>query len=164
MSSDALFALFFNLGFPILLLVGTYAIGTAIERKHFRDLQRREAKVRQFPLLTFQNLPANWQTTSGAVVTGSVVISIDYFKRFVATLRSIFGGRLKTYEPLLDRARREAVLRMTEEALQMGFDAVVNVRIETARLASARGDGKGTAGVEMLAFGTGIKLMRPESG
>ena len=34
---------------------------------------------------------------------GNVVVSVDYFKRFVAHLRMIFGGRVHTYESLLDR-------------------------------------------------------------
>jgi uncharacterized protein YbjQ (UPF0145 family) len=87
-------------------------------------------------------------------------VSLDYFKRVIAGLRAIFGGRIKTYEPLLDRARREAVLRMKEEAREHGFDAVINVRIQTSRLANARGNGEGTAGVEVLAFGTGLVLER----
>ena len=162
MSPDLL-PLILNLALPLLLLVGTYLIGTILERKHFRNIQAREATLRGFPVLSFQTLPTTWQATSAALVSGSVVISLDYFKRFVAGLRGIVGGRVKTYEPLLDRARREAVLRMTEEAVKKGFDAVINVRIETSRLANARRDGKGTAGVEMLAFGTGVKLKRPDA-
>ncbi|HBG96576.1 MAG TPA: hypothetical protein DDY14_14925, partial [Chromatiaceae bacterium] len=73
-------------------------------------------------------------------------------------LRGLVGGRIKTYEPLLDRARREAMLRMIESARANGYDAIINVRLATSRLANARGDGEGTAGVEMLAFGTAISL------
>jgi uncharacterized protein YbjQ (UPF0145 family) len=91
------------------------------------------------------------------LVTGSVVVSVDYFKRFLAGLRGLVGGEVKSYGTLLDRARREAVLRMKEEAIRKGYDAIVNVRLETSRLASGRRDGKGTAGVEMLAFGTAVK-------
>ncbi|MFT6733724.1 MAG: hypothetical protein ACJAS9_001914 [Polaribacter sp.] len=40
---------------------------------------------------------------------------MDYFKRFLAGLRNIFGGRVVTYESLVDRARREAILRMKEK-------------------------------------------------
>jgi uncharacterized protein YbjQ (UPF0145 family) len=92
------------------------------------------------------------------MVTGSIVISLDYFKRVIAGLKGLVGGRITTYEPLLERARREALLRMIESAKAQGYDAVINVRLETSRLANSRGDGKGTAGVEMLAFGTAIKL------
>ena len=44
------------------------------------------------------------------------MVSVDYFKRFLAGLRMIFGGRVSSYESLLDRARREALLRMRLQA------------------------------------------------
>ena len=52
---------------------------------------------------------------------------------------------------------REAVRRMKEQAIAGGYDAVVNVRLETSRMASAFGNGQGTAGIEILAFGTAIR-------
>jgi len=147
-----------GLGATLVLLIITYFIGTHIERSHFKQIREREAGHRAFPVITFETLPEGWQVQEAGLVQGSVVISVDYFKRFVAGLRALVGGRIKTYEPLLDRARREAVLRMIEQAKRDGYDAVVNVRLETSRLASARSDGKGVAGVEMLAFGTALKL------
>lgn len=142
---------------PIVLLTVAYAIGSWTEQRHFRDLVRRENIYRpRMPVLTLPEAPAGWQVDRSGLVTGSVVISLDYFKRFLAGLRAIFGGRIKAYEPLMDRARREALLRMMESARAEGYSAVLNVRIETSRLASSRGDGKGTAGVEILAFGTGV--------
>jgi uncharacterized protein YbjQ (UPF0145 family) len=147
-----------GLGATLVLLIVTYFIGTHIERSHFKQIREREEGHRAFPVITFETLPEGWQVQEAGLVQGSVVISVDYFKRFVAGLRGLIGGRIKTYEPLLDRARREAVLRMIEQAKRDGYDAVVNVRLETSRLASARSDGKGVAGVEMLAFGTALKL------
>ena len=47
---------------------------------------------------------------------------------------------------------------MAEDAKSRGYNAVINVRLETSRLANSRRDGKGTAGIEMLAFGTAITL------
>jgi uncharacterized protein YbjQ (UPF0145 family) len=86
------------------------------------------------------------------------VVSVDYFKRFLAGLRMFFGGRVKSYESLLDRGRREALLRCKEAARAQGYQAVINVRLETSRLASSNRDGRATAGVEVLAFGTGLGL------
>ena len=142
---------------PLLALAVAYGIGTYLERRHFKDLLKREARTRSFPVITFATVPAEWEPHSPTLVSGSVVVSVDYFKRFVAWLRSFVGGRVKTYEPILDRARREAVLRMVEGARRKGFHAVINVRIETSRLANSSSGGKGTAGVELLAFGTAIK-------
>lgn len=152
--------LILNIGLPFALLIFAYFVGSYLEKKHRRDIQRREAALHGFPVTTFEAMPPNWPVSDMRMVTGSVVISLDYFKRVIAGLRGIVGGRIKTYEPLLDRARREAYLRMVESARNDGYDAVFNVRIETSRLANAAGNGQGTAGVEMLAFGTAVKIAR----
>jgi uncharacterized protein YbjQ (UPF0145 family) len=147
-----------NFGLPLLALVITYFIGSAIERRHFHQIRAREEALHGFPVVSFDTMPDDWQASSATMVTGSIVISLDYFKRVIAGLRGLVGGRIKTYEPLLERARREALLRMSESAREQGYDAIFNVRLETSRLANAARDGKGTAGVEMLAFGTAVKL------
>jgi len=141
----------------VVVLLGTYFIGSTIERRHFADILAREATYRAFPVVTFETVPADWNVTSSDLAQGSVVISVDYFKRFLASLRNLVGGRVKSYEPLLDRARREAVLRMIEDARARGYDAILNARIETSRIATGQ-QNKGVAGVEMLAFGTAVKL------
>jgi len=150
--------LFFSYGLPLLLLMVAYFIGSYIEKRHFRNIRKREDDLHGFPVVSFDTMPDDWNVSTSEMVTGSIVISLDYFKRVIAGLRGLIGGRIKTYEPLLERARREALLRMTESARERGYDAVFNVRLETSRLANARRDGKGTAGVEMLAFGTAVKF------
>jgi uncharacterized protein YbjQ (UPF0145 family) len=147
-----------NFGLPLGILIFAYLVGNYLEKQHFRRIQIREAALDGFPVTTFQTMPGEWQVERAEMVSGNVVISLDYFKRVIAGLRSIIGGRVKTYEPLLDRARREALLRMTESAKGKGYNAVINVRLETSRLANATGKGNGTAGVEMLAFGTAVKV------
>lgn len=148
-----------NYGLPLLILMVAYFIGSRIEKNHFASIRKREADAHGFPVVSFDTMPKDWNVNSSHLVSGSVVISLDYFKRVIAGLRGLIGGRIKTYEPLLDRARREALLRMTEEARAQGYDAIFNVRLETSRLANSTRDGKGTAGVEMLAFGTAVKFV-----
>jgi uncharacterized protein YbjQ (UPF0145 family) len=158
---DATAELALQLGIPLLLLLATYFTGSAVERRHYRSIRLRERESLRFPATTFEALPAGWQVTSSGLVTGSVVISVDYFKRFLAGLRMIFGGRVKSFESILDRARREALLRLKEAAQDAGYAAVVNVRVETSRLANAARNGQGVAGLEILAFGTGVALKQP---
>ena len=150
--------LLIQFGGPLLLIVFAYFVGSALESRHFASIIKREKELREFPVLTFESLPKDWKVGSSEMVTGSIVVSLDYFKRIIAGLRGLIGGRVKTYEPLLERARREAVLRMVEEARALGYHAVINVRLETSRLANSTRDGKGTAGIEMLAFGTALRL------
>ena len=147
-----------NLGVPLTLLIVAYFTGRTIEKRHYRDIRRREVALRHMPAVTFRNLPKAWNPTDAGLVLGSVVISVDHFKRFLAGLRMVFGGRVKSYESLLDRGRREALLRLKEEAAARGYTAILNVRIETTRMASASRQGKATAGVEVLAFGTGLRV------
>lgn len=143
----------------LIVLMIAYFVGSYLEKKHFRSIQKREAELHGFPVVSFDSAPESWNINSSHLVTGSIVVSLDYFKRVIAGLRALIGGRVKTYEPLLERARREAILRMTEEAQSQGYDAIFNVRLETSRLANARRDGQGIAGVEMLAFGTAVKFV-----
>lgn len=153
-----------NVGLPLFLLIIAYIVGSQRERTHFKDIKFREYKTRTFPTLTFREVPADWQTRSSELVMGSVVISLDYFKRFLAGLRGLVGGRVGSYESLLDRARRESLLRMKEDAIAKGYDAIINVRFDTSRLASSAQNGKGTAGVELMAFGTALKLEQSSDG
>lgn len=148
---------FGQLGVTLVVLFAAYFTGGYYERKHFRSIRERELQFRDMLVTTVSQLPTGVQAQRANLVTGGVVVSLDYFKRFMAGLRTIVGGRIKAYEPLLDRARREALLRMRADARRRGFDLVINVRLETSRLANSGGDGRRTVGVEIFAFGTGIQ-------
>lgn len=149
-----------QIGIPLALLLVGYAFGRSIERRHFRRLERLEKASRNFPVITLRDAPASVSVVECGLVHAGVVVSIDYFKRFLAALRGIFGGRIAAYETLLDRGRREALIRLKKRAHSAGYQAVINVRLETARLANSRRDGKGTAGIEVFAFGTAVKIER----
>jgi uncharacterized protein YbjQ (UPF0145 family) len=86
------------------------------------------------------------------MVFGSVVISVDYFKRVFSALINVFGGDLKPYETLLDRARREAVLRLVESCPDA--DEIINLRIETSSISKGAKNQVGC--VEVVAYGTAI--------
>lgn len=145
---------------PFALLALGLFVGKAVERAHLRSLRRREIRWRTLAVSTLPAPPDEWNILRAGLVDGSVVISIDHWKRLLASLRAIFGGRIRAYESLLERARREAVLRMKENAHERGFHGIIGARFETARLAGTSRDGNGTAGVEILAFGTGVERAR----
>ena len=121
-------------GFGLMLLTTAYFTGRSIERNHYRDIRRREVALRHLPAVTFRNPPKSWQARDSGLVLGSVVISVDHFKRFLAGLRMLVGGRVKSYETLLDRARREALLRLKEDAVakvDRALQAAVNSRSQS---------------------------------
>lgn len=140
------------IGFLTLLLLG-YIFGRWAEQRHFQSIAAREQHWVRLPNSNNRELLIPMQQIDKAeLVCGSVVISIDYFKRLLAMLRSIVGGSVASYETLLDRARREALLRMKEQCP----DAVqiINIRVETSSIHNAAGNGIGS--VELLAYGTAI--------
>ena len=149
----------FYLILPFGLLVVGGLLGLIIQSRHYASIDRREAETRSLTTLTFD--PEDWQASASSLVRGSVVMSPDHLRRFLSWLKGIVGGRLRSLEPVLDRGRREAMLRMKEAALAAGHDAILNIRLETCRIASSRSDGKGTTGVELVAYGTGITRARP---
>jgi uncharacterized protein YbjQ (UPF0145 family) len=141
--------------FLILVVMG-YVIGTSVEKRHYRSIKQREQAFLQLAAVTMKtsHYPSE-KVKSAELVYGSAVISIDYFKRLLASLRNIFGGTVKSYETLIDRARREALLRMKEMA--NGAKVIVNVRIETATIGRKAGK-KGVGCVEAFAYGTALTL------
>lgn len=141
--------------FLVLLVVGYFA-GSRAERKHYESINAREKQLLNMPVVTWEETFADGQVRSATLVAGSAVISIDYFKRLLAILRNVFGGRVKAYESLVDRARREAILRMKEAAQLQGAELIVNMRLETAAIGQSA-NSKGQVGsVEAIAYGTAI--------
>ncbi len=138
--------------FLILLSLG-YGFGKWAESKHYKSILEREEELNSLPAIA-SRFPPVGKVYQQELVMGSVVISIDYFKRFLATLRNLFGGRVVSYETLIDRARREALLRMKEDARKLDAKMVFNVKYETASISKGV---KNTIGsVEVLAYGTAL--------
>lgn len=138
--------------FLILMAVG-YGFGQLFERRHYRSIRKREAELKDILIIQTKIIPPSYFISYDTfLVNGSVVISVDYFKRFVAGLRNIIGGRVTPYETLIDRARREAILRMKEEAKASGANAILNVKYEMCSIYKGRRNQIGS--VEALAYGT----------
>jgi uncharacterized protein YbjQ (UPF0145 family) len=141
-----------NLWLLLALLLLGYGAGRWQERRHFRSIRQREEALRHVVALNTRYVPEGMLATGAQLVTGGVVISSDYFKTFVAGFRAFFGGRFRGYETLLERARREALLRLKEDAQAAGATLVIGVRFQSTTIA-----GSSTPSVEVLAFGTALR-------
>lgn len=119
----------------LLIIVGvTYVTGTIIEKRHYKNIIKREIALIKKPIINAGAKTWNSKKKIKKIelVTGEVVISGDYFKNFAATLKSFFGGRLTSFESVLDRGRREAILRMRENAKDANF--IINAKIESVMI------------------------------
>jgi len=131
-----------------------YVVGQYLEKQHYKSIREREERFKHLPTSDCKRPLRPDAVVRGEFVSGSVVISVDYFKRFIAELRNLIGGHVTSYETLLDRARREATLRMKE--LAGDADEIINVRIETTTISqNVRSDS--VASVEVYVYGTALK-------
>ena len=143
-------------GLPFVLFVVAGVVGAVQERRHYRSIRAREAATLRLPVVSLRQPDPERAVADARLVVASVVISHDNFKRTLAQLRKIFGGRLRSYESLLDRARREAVLRLKEQCLDAHI--VLNLRLDTSNIASLQGK-KGIGAIEVTASGTAVRYV-----
>ena len=144
----------------VIVLIGLgYVVGSILEKKHYRSIISREAQWLHIPTVSVKNMiEDDVDIIDARMVQGSVVISIDHFKRILASLRNIFGGRVTAYESLIDRARREAILRMKEKS--PNADIVLNTRIETSTIGRSANSRKSIGSIEAIAYGTAISYRK----
>ena len=88
----------------LLILAITYTTGSIIEKRHFKKIKKREIALIRKPVINFgaKTKETKRKVRKVELVTGEVVISGDYFKNFAAALKNIFGGRLTTFESMLN--------------------------------------------------------------
>lgn len=130
----------------VLLLVGL-VYGSKAEKKHYEDIRKREAALAWMAVRSDKIIGE--EIIEGWMVSTSVVIANDFFKSFIAGIKNVFGGRLSSYESLMDRARREALLRIKEHAAKRGAREVVGLRMQFNSLDKL--------GVEILVSGTAVR-------
>jgi len=151
-----------QIGIALFLIILGYITGSLIERKHYIQINQRERMSMRLPAVTLKNaIPEGVEITNAVLVTGNAVISLDYFKRFLAGLYNFFGGEVKSYESLLDRARREAVLRMKEKV--KGSNIILNVRIETSSIGKSANERSTVGSIEAIAYGTAVSWKKVET-
>ena len=135
----------------IVLFVLGWFFGSRHERQHLVRLKIAEKELSHIIVSTERfYVPMLAANTEGELVMGSVVIAQDYFKMVIARVLSIFGKNLTTYETLLDRARREAAVRMRSQAQAKGYNYIYGLRFEVSNINQLG------SMVEAIAYGTAV--------
>ena len=100
-------------------------------------------------LLNIDHVPGRDMEAIG-LVKGTVVQSKNFGKDFMAGMKTLVGGEIKSYTDMLVEARQIATKQMVDEADAMGADAIVNIRFGSYAVM------QGAA--EVIAYGTAVKL------
>jgi len=54
--------------------------------------------------------------------------------KFIASIQSVFGGEITAFTKELEKAKQEAIERMTEEARKLGANAIIGIDFETTEV------------------------------
>ena len=101
-------------------------------------------------LLNIDYIPGH-QVEALEIVKGTVVMSKNLGKDFMAGMKTIVGGEIQSYTQMLNEARQVAMKRMVDEAMALGADAVLNIRYGSSSVM------QGAA--EVIAYGTAVKII-----
>ena len=157
-----LLALLYALSSLLLFLVPWMisGIGTAVyqPKKKKELLQREQASAKTSDVLSTLRKPLSGKEVKEyQLLMTNVVMSPSWIQILVGGILSLFGGEINVFTKVVDWSRREAQQRLREQAAASGYDEVINVRMETTTLSKIRGGKDKTTGIEVLAYGTGIK-------
>ncbi|MCA9644296.1 MAG: heavy metal-binding domain-containing protein [Myxococcales bacterium] len=113
-----------------LLFIGWY--WGARRRAHHREsLALRERELSHVRVSNAKHYDGSPQLPP-RLVTVELVWGLDRFQAFLAALVNFFGGEMENVSEVMARARREALVRLKADAERAGYDALANLRLETA--------------------------------
>lgn len=136
-------------------LMGLGVLGFYREKAHIIDLEEREERM-LLPTSNLATVPAATIVSEAILVTGSVVQAADYLKMFLFRFVNLFGGESQSLGRVMVRARREALLRAQQDAVDFGAIALINVRFETSTIGRKKGK-NGLLATEVLCHATAVK-------
>jgi uncharacterized protein YbjQ (UPF0145 family) len=148
-------------GIPLAILLVALMSGRIIEAVHLRSLDRREAELSDIGISNLDPQASFERVHVIGYVDGQAVIAADRFKMLLTSFRKFFGGEMRSLVTVVARARREAVVRMLQDARARGADQVWNMRIETSSISKGEDSRSSAAMAEVHAYGTAVKLHRP---
>lgn len=99
-------------------------------------------------LTNIEEIPGKNVVEHFGLVSGSTIRAKHIGRDLMASLKNLVGGELKGYTQLLSESRDQATRRMVRQAIDLGANAVINVRFSTSSVA------QGAA--ELYAYGTAV--------
>ena len=102
-------------------------------------------------IITTADILVGQQVQILGLVRGNIVTSKHIGRDIMAGFKNLAGGEIKSYTDMMNEGRAIAEQRMIEHAKQLGADAIVAMRYNSASVM------EGTQ--EMLAYGTAVKFV-----
>mmetsp|Transcript_71760 Transcript_71760/g.126678 ORF Transcript_71760/g.126678 Transcript_71760/m.126678 type:complete len:130 (-) Transcript_71760:61-450(-) len=128
-------------------------MSTAMFRRSLRTAERRFCTSSECPrvmLSTSEQIPGRKIKEYKGLVIGSTVRTKDMTKDITSAVRAMFGGELPHYTQLMSDTREEAISRLEDQAVGLGANAVVSLRLTSSNIAASAS--------EVMAYGTAVVI------
>ena len=136
------------------LLIFGVLIGRNVEKSHIKRLDADDELHRDFLITQLKTFPMGASVgPAPTLVVAEAVIASDYLKSWLASWRNIFGGEVRSFQRLQNRAKREALARLRKAAMSGGYNAPCNVRVDAADIGGGTSSRK-TPMASVIATGT----------
>lgn len=116
--------------------------------RHAADLAHRRGG--EMLVTTTESIAGHRVVRVLGLVRGNTVRTRNFGQDFLAGLRNIVGGEVTQYTAMLSQSREQALDRMRAEALALGANAVIGMRITTSTVMAGA--------AEILAYGTAVVI------
>src|SRR3954451_124538 len=110
------------------------------------------AMQENFLIVTMNDIPGYRVDEVMGEVFGLTVRSRNVASQIGSGLRSIFGGELKGMTTMLSDSRNEAIIRLKQEAILRGGNAIIAMRFDASEL--------GSLWTEICAYGTAVHVTK----
>ena len=154
----ALIGMLWTVAYPLMLCWAVLFSGKKLDQQ-IVNTASREASLRESlgrdPLTT---IDGGYRTdiTSCGVVWSGVVFGPSHWHLLIGWINNLTGGSVDIFQKVISAGRAEAMQRLRENALDNGWEDVINVRIDTSDM-TPQGARTRIKAVEVFAYGTGVK-------
>ena len=107
------------------------------------------------PLTNKKNPSKNEQISEAKMIQANFVVGPGWWNQWIASWHTLFGGNISSFDDVLMLARQDVLQSQRDQASEGGFDEVVNVRLESARISYL--SAKSNKYIDVFAYGTAIK-------
>ncbi|MBD38266.1 MAG: hypothetical protein CMB10_04505 [Euryarchaeota archaeon] len=139
--------------------LGSWLFGNLHQNKLLLKLDMEEKALAGTPnpVSNLSNPSQARQVDSSSLVMESISVGPSWWQMFTGGIKGLFGGKIHSYDKMLTYGRRVVIHRLRVQAIQSGFDEVINLRVETSMISKKSKNDDKTAAYEFTAYGTAIR-------
>lgn len=149
--------------FTVMPTLGSWLFGNWHQGRIIDQLAHEEKALNDsgagHPLNNLSKPSRPTEVESSMLVMSGITVGPSWWQMLVGGWKNFFGGEIKSFDKMLIYGRRKVLHDMRVQALQQGFDEVINVRVETSMITKKSQKDDRTAGYEFIAYGTAIKYV-----